>query len=123
MRVELPWPSADLSQNRRGHWAKFEKARKQAKKDGYNAALAAGARRYKANGSIGLTLTFQPPDNRHRDDDGLIGRLKYYRDGIAQAIGVDDRIMHIERIAFMDAAKPGRVFVELASSPAKAGNR
>ena len=115
LRVELPWPPAELSPNRRGHWRKFETARKQAKADGHNAALAAGAKRFKAEGTIPLTLVFQPPDARYRDDDGLIGRLKYYRDGIANAIGVDDRVMHITGIRFLRPEKPGRVFVEMTT--------
>lgn len=37
-----------------------------------------------------LSLTFCPPDRRKRDDDNLVAAFKAGRDGIAQAMGIDD---------------------------------
>jgi hypothetical protein len=37
-----------------------------------------------------LSLNFYPRDRRKRDDDNLIASFKSGRDGIADALGVDD---------------------------------
>ncbi len=66
-----------------------------------------------ADGLIPMTITFVPPDRRHRDDDGMIGAFKHARDGIADALGVDDRRFRPQYV-FADAEKPGRVVVEIA---------
>lgn len=40
---------------------------------------------------IALWLDFVPPDRRHRDDDNLVASFKAGRDGIAMALGIDDK--------------------------------
>lgn len=95
MIVTLPWPDKRLSPNARLHWSKVPKA--QARADGAKAAYAAmgGCREVRAAVAkmdlIPLKVTFYPPDRRHRDEDNLIASLKAYRDGIADALGVNDR--------------------------------
>lgn len=39
---------------------------------------------------VSLRLLFVPPDRRRRDDDNLIASFKPYRDGISDALGIDD---------------------------------
>ncbi len=39
---------------------------------------------------VHIKYDFYPPDRRKRDDDNLIRCMKPYRDGIADALGVDD---------------------------------
>lgn len=99
--IDLEWPHKDLSPNSRKHWAvrsKLVKAYrwqcavlvKQALvKTGLNsvpskARLAAGDR-------LCLQIDFYPPDRRHRDDDNVIASFKAGRDGLADALGIDDR--------------------------------
>ena len=43
------------------------------------------------DGPIPVRITFYPPDARRRDDDNMIGSFRAARDGIADALGVDDR--------------------------------
>jgi crossover junction endodeoxyribonuclease RusA len=38
-----------------------------------------------------LWLEFYPPDRRPRDDDNMVASFKAGRDGIAQAMGINDK--------------------------------
>lgn len=88
--IILPWPSKDLSPNARVHWAVKAKAAK-----AYKQACWALTKEAKAvinwDGEVYLWITFVPPDRRSYDDDNLVGRFKYGRDGIALALGIDDK--------------------------------
>lgn len=61
---------------------------------------------------IAVAIRFYPPDRRHRDDDNMIGAFKAARDGIADALGVNDRRFR-PVYYFETPEKPGRVEVEL----------
>jgi hypothetical protein len=89
-QINLPWPNKLLSPNARIHWAKKAKAAKAAKQVGHLCALESKVA-IDWEGEIHLWITFYPPDRRARDDDNLIASFKNYRDGIAQALGVDDK--------------------------------
>lgn len=92
MNVTLPWPPAILNPNRREHWAKRSKAAAMYRQACYMLALEAGAKAgIPWDGDIHLWLDFYPPDRRHRDDDNIIAAFKSGRDGLAQALGVNDR--------------------------------
>lgn len=113
MILDLPWPSPDLSPNARAHWAVTAKAKKLARKDACTATKAAISAHGKPDlgeGRIPVRITFYPPDRRRRDDDNMVGSFKAYRDGIADALGVDDQRFR-PHYFFDDAAKPGRVEV------------
>ena len=87
----LPWPSRDLHPNARVHWAKRAKAAKAAKAGAHMLALEAGWHRMQLpDGRLHLWIDFYPPDRRRRDDDGLLASMKAARDGIADALGIDD---------------------------------
>lgn len=89
--VTLPWPARALHPNSRGHWSARAKAAKRAREEGFFAAKAAGWHRIEwPEGRLHLWIDFYPPDKRRRDDDGLLTCFKPYRDGIADAIQVDD---------------------------------
>lgn len=131
--IVLPWPDKGLSPNSRLHWAAKGTLRKKARQWANNAALAAipfGMREVRAkfsgDGPIPVTVTFYPPDRRQRDDDNMVGSFKSYRDGIADALGVNDRRFRPIYV-FADPEKPGRVTVEfIPGSDAleeKPGNR
>lgn len=115
--VDLPWVPAACSPNARGHWAKKAKAAK-----GYRGH--AGIRTWQAmdsagirsadvqsaadeHGHLDLWIEFFPPDRRHRDDDNLIAAFKAGRDGIADAIGVDDTNFRIHPWVHRDQPRKG----------------
>ena len=96
-RVTLPWPPKDLSPNRRCHWAKKSKAAKKYRNDCHiiatAAMCAAGLNQGHFSGidKLHLFIDFVPADRRHRDDDNCYASFKNGRDGIADALGVDDQ--------------------------------
>lgn len=117
MIISLPWPDKRLSPNARLHWKARVGPRQDARRragwltvaaDGYwtvKDALKA------SEGPIPVRITFYPPDKRHRDDDNMIASFKAWRDGVADALGVDDRRFR-PHYFFADPAKPGRVEVQ-----------
>lgn len=88
-QISLPWPPASLSPNARGHWSKKAKAAKRYRGDCRILCMASGLRQIKRD-TLELSITFNPPDRRHRDLDNMLASLKSGLDGIADATGVDD---------------------------------
>lgn len=121
MIVTLPWPDKRLSPNARIHWGAKASVKAKARKDAAYLAYAAmgeGVRsvrlRFLGDAPIPVTITFYPPDARHRDDDNMVGAFKSLRDGIADALGVNDRRFRPHYI-FADPCKPGRIEVALGA--------
>lgn len=89
--VILPWPPRALSPNQRTHWKK-----KAPISAAYKQACWALTKESKivlpeSAGRLALWLDFVPPDRRARDDDNLIASFKAGRDGLALALGIDDK--------------------------------
>jgi len=112
--VYLPFPDWDLSPNKtKGrHWAPIKELRSVARLSGQMAAREwHGA--IKRGEPVVAVIRWEPPDNQWRDDDNLIGALKSYRDGVADAIGFNDRQIRYS-IMIREAAIPqGKVTLEL----------
>ena len=88
----LPWPDRALHPNTRGHWARRSKATKHARHFAYMCAMQAGWKPGAApEGRIHVWIDAYPKDRRRRDADGLLSSMKAALDGIADALGVDDR--------------------------------
>jgi crossover junction endodeoxyribonuclease RusA len=87
--IELPWMPKELSPNARLHWTKRAKAAKAYRLECFILAKAAGITA--PEGKILWTVEFFPPSRRAYDDDNLLARIKALRDGVADALGVDDR--------------------------------
>ncbi len=119
MIVTLAWPDRRLTPNakRRKHWRTYQpavNADRAAANILTRAAVPTDARKAIAatEGKIPMTIRFYPPDARLRDDDGIIGAFKHMRDGIADALGVDDHRFK-PTYEFAEPQKPGRVEVTL----------
>ncbi len=113
--IVLPWPDKRLSPNARTHWAVLAKVKKQARADAHTLTTVALSLKVKkaiaaGEGRIPIVVRFCPPDARHRDDDNAIASFKAARDGIADALGIDDR-RFLPTYQFMEPEKPGRVEV------------
>lgn len=101
--LTLPWPPKDLSPNARAHWRKKAKAAKS-----YRTTcriMTKQARIVAPEGKVHLVLTFCPPDRRRRDDDNCLASMKSGRDGIADALGIDDS--RFETTIRMGEPRPG----------------
>ena len=111
--IILPWPPAALSPNARGHWSARARAAKRYRADCWALAKAAKAR-VDWGGLVALRLNFVPPSSRRRDDDNLVAAFKSGRDGIADALGIDDsRFVTTFMLARGRTIKGGAVEVEI----------
>ncbi len=64
-------------------------------------------------GEIRLTITFVMPDKRLRDTDNCLAAAKAGLDGMADALGVNDRQFQPVTIFRQYGEKPGKMIVEL----------
>lgn len=114
--VALPWPDRTLHPNGRAHWRPLATAKRKARDyaRGLTLSLTTPAQRTElaAARAVAVTMRFNPPDLSRRDDDGMIAAMKAARDGIADAIGVDD---HRWRVTYVveHPVEGGRVVVEI----------
>lgn len=116
IRIELPWPSADLSPNARIHYMRHARAKKAAKNHAWGWTKAAMGPLGIATGSfvgpVDVRIVFHPESNRGRDLDNMQARMKAALDGIALALGVNDT--HFRPVSEIgEKRKPGCVVVTL----------
>lgn len=112
--VVFGWPPIELSPNARCHWSKRSKAAKAYRKACWALAREAGIRA-DWDGDVHLWITFFPPDRRHRDDDNIIASFKSGRDGLADAMGINDRRFRLHPLVSTDIG--GMVKVRLSKGP------
>jgi crossover junction endodeoxyribonuclease RusA len=114
--LHLPWPPAACSPNARVHWSKKSKAAK-----AYRAAcylLCREAKLTAPQGELILSIEFIPPDFRRRDDDNLVAAFKSGRDGVAEALGIDDgRFATLIKLS-KETFRGGAVRVQILSTEA-----
>lgn len=114
----LPWPHKDLSPNGRVHWARKAKAAKRARSDAACLAFHAGWRETVfPQLRIHLHVTFYPPTKLIPDDDNMLARFKPYRDGIADALGIDDKRFISHPLVSTEVRKGGQVVVRITGGP------
>lgn len=109
--LTLPWPPAACSPNARVHWSKKSRAAK-----AYRAAchlLAKQAGLQSPAGQALLVVEFVPPDRRRRDDDNLLAMFKSGRDGLADALGIDDNVFATQIRVSKETTKGGAVRVRI----------
>jgi crossover junction endodeoxyribonuclease RusA len=75
--------------------------------------MTINARLAKPKGEVVLALEFVPPDKRRRDDDNLIAMFKSGRDGLADALGIDDNIFATQVRVSKETIKGGAVRVRI----------
>jgi len=120
--LTLPWPDRNLHPNARPHYMVLAKAKKAARESAAWAAKAAWpAIDLPAEGRLHLWLDFYPPDRRQRDDDGLLSSMKAARDGIADALGINDS-RFVSHPYIKDEVRKGGM-VEIRITPEVGGMR
>lgn len=107
--IELPFPASSLSghANGNGRWTKI--AATKAHRAWAYAATRAAKPVVPAEGDICLHVRFVPPDRRG-DRVNFPNRMKPYFDGIADALGVNDR-RFLPSYEFCAPARHGKVVV------------
>jgi len=98
--IEYPFPPKELNPNRQIHWAAKAKVKKAYREE--CRLLTVKADTYDLSKVkdriINLYITFFPPDRRHRDDDNLVAAFKSGRDGIADALEINDKMFRIHPV-------------------------
>lgn len=104
----LPFPPSSLSGHNTGHWR--SKSGPTAKHREWARVQTLAAKPVvPAEGDIVIRVRFVPPDRRG-DRTNYPNRMKPYFDGIADALGVNDR-RFLPAYEFAEPAKPGWVLV------------
>ena len=120
IEIHLPWPPKELSPNARLHHMAKARAAKKYRVDCWalSVKVLAGRsdwRRYP--GRFHLWITFEPPDRRKRDDDNVTAAFKNGRDGLADALGVDDSRFIAHPFLSESVHKGGRVKIVITDGP------
>jgi crossover junction endodeoxyribonuclease RusA len=110
--VILPWPPKDLSPNARVHFMALSRAKKKYRMQCYLLAKAAGLR---ASGRVSLAIEFRPPTRRNRDDDNLVASFKAGRDGLADALGINDNLFSMLPPVIGEPIAGGAVIVRVST--------
>lgn len=89
--ITLPFPDMRLSPNQKNgkHWGATHRLKQSVKAEAWWLAKQTAVTPLKFK-RLRVTHDFYPPDKRNRDDDNVIGAFKHARDGVAEALGVDD---------------------------------
>lgn len=115
--IMLPWPDRVLHPNARPHWSVKAKQAKAHRLLACTQAKAANLGTF-PDGPIHVWIDGYPKDRRRRDADGLLSSCKAYLDGIADALGVDDRRFVPHPCVRDELHKPdGQVRIRLTGVP------
>lgn len=114
----LPWPSRDLSPNGRVHWRRRAQATQGARADAFHLAKMAGWHGIQLPaGRLHLWWDFYSPTRCYPDDDNMLSRCKAYRDGLADALGINDRRFISHPFVREEVRKGGQVVVRITHDP------
>lgn len=104
--ITLPWPAEPLRSNSRPHWAEKSRATAKARGDAQIMAENAGVGCWP---TATVLVEYYPP-TRRGDPQNVPSSLKAYIDGIADAMGCDDRHFKVDYpTEFAGTRKPADV--------------
>ena len=108
--ITLPWPAKELHSNSRPN--KFALARAKKKARGEAMLVAKGAKIPTIPDAV-LEFTYYPPHRRY-DVHNIPHSLKAYIDGIADAMGCDDKGFRVKYPSeFAEVRKPADIVVKI----------
>jgi len=113
--IRLPFPPASLFPNRKNgkHWS-VTKQVKQAYRNGASLLTSAVMSGFSdAGGDIPVSIVFVAPDKRNRDLDNCLAAAKPQIDGIADALGVNDKRFRPILLNYVAGDKPGAMLVAI----------
>jgi crossover junction endodeoxyribonuclease RusA len=110
--IELPFPAPALWPNKRAHF--MAKAREAKKHRAWARFATLEAKAGCGEGRLRLVVTIHPKTRHAIDVDNCISALKSSFDGVADALGVDDRRFDSPLVRFGEPIKGGLVRIEIA---------
>jgi len=106
VEIKLPWPDKALHSNARVHWAVVAGAKSKARHEAAMMAKQAGIGLWP---EASILIEYYPP-TRRGDPQNVPSSLKAHIDGIADAMGCDDRKFKVDYPrAFAGTRKGGEV--------------
>ena len=113
--VTLPWPDSKVMPNAIRRQNRFVSARaiKKARSHAYRVSNAANLPVIPDGTSIIRLRVIHHLKDRRRDEDGMKGSLKPYFDGLADSLGVNDKVFRVEHEFTETASKPGKIVIEI----------
>lgn len=113
MIIQLPFPPSELMPNKKNgrHWTSTHDIKTGSREKAHQATKNLLGAWKEPEGNIPLSILFLSPDKRHRDLDNLLAASKAALDGIAEALGVDDKRFKPILIDSVYAGGPGSTVV------------
>lgn len=119
--VELSWPAKELSPNARVHHMVKHRYAKAAKIESGWATRIAKPMNFGGD-RFDVHIRAYPPEAwRTGDADNLIAQCKNFIDGIASALGVNDRQFNAPTVEFGDRTQRGKIVIVLRPVTGDAG--
>lgn len=113
--IVLPFPPAGLNPNKRLHHMALYRLKKAYREVCEKYTLVSGEQ-ITWDGDVHAWINFVPPDLRKRDDDNCLSAFKAGRDGMAEALGIDDnRFKAHPTVAKVPDRSGGRVEIRFTS--------
>lgn len=103
VEIKLPWPAKALHSNARVHWAVKAGAASKARKEAWLMATQAGLPCWP---EASILIEYWPP-SRRGDPQNVPSSLKSAIDGIADAMGCDDRCFKVDYPTVFAGTKKG----------------
>lgn len=113
IEVRLVWPNAKLSPNVKQHWAVKAAVVKKYRRECFIETKFQIPKPVRPAGKLTLELEFYPPQKREYDRDNLIARMKSGIDGMADALGINDKEFATLVAKVADPKKGGFVMVRI----------
>jgi crossover junction endodeoxyribonuclease RusA len=111
--ITLPWPDKLLWPRSRPHWAVKARVTSVAKALAFYTAKANKPTLY-GSSELVVKVVGNAPSKRSYDGDNLQAACKAYFDGIAAAIGIDDKHWRFDGVTKGDPVKGGQVVIIIA---------
>lgn len=114
--IELGWPADPLWPNKSAHRYAEARSRKAAKREAYYATRLMMPHDWAPSGdkvSVHL-IAHCKPTGPHPDKDNTVAAVKSHLDGIADAIGTNDRDFEAPTVAFADRCQHGKLIVRIS---------
>lgn len=109
--ITLPWPAKELHSNFRGNRFAKSRATKEARNTAW--AISMESPRVECMPNARLLFEYYPPHRRY-DAQNIPHSLKAYIDGIADAMGCDDRGFEVDYPSvWAGSGKPGKIVVHI----------
>lgn len=114
IRINLLYPDMRLSPNQKHgkHWGSTQKHKETMRNSSIWLVNAMKLPKIEAD-ELHVVHHFYPPDRRNRDDDNVIAAFKTQRDGVAIALGIDDKYWISEYHFHNQPTKNGKVILEI----------